>query len=272
MERFTKWLMRNNRNLITILLLLLSFTLILSTGLRIYQNDQENLVRRYLYHQFDPDENTAEGSDQYLDHVPMEEMDFPAFGISGAYAGSVREPYTISVTLPEDIVYYREVMGIKVPALTLKKGSEISFYIDFVVWMPYGYGALTFPTYERGWRYAAPFEVDGEPYHYIKGDDLILSQEDTDFYYVKLEDIESIVRLLIIAKNGETIDSRELESLVYTNLYSIDRLLANDNIYLSPDIGGSVFTQWDFIQLAASAGCFLLALILLLLSFRKTVR
>ena len=272
MSSFIRWVTRNTRNLITVLLLLLSFTLILSTGLRIYQNDQDNLVRRYLYHQFDPDENTAEGSDQYLNHVPMEEMDFPVFDISLGNGLLGFEPYIISATLPHDIVYYREVMGIKVPALTLKKGSVVSLQLESGHSIPYGYGFFTFPTYERGWRYAVPFEVDGEPFQWEGDSDATLSQETMDYYYVKLSDIIEVAQLLLSDDLDETVNAQPIGFGVYNAVFRIDHLLASDNIYLSPDIGGSVFTKWDVILLVASAGCFLLALILLLLSFRKTVR
>ncbi len=273
MERFTKWLMRNNRNLITILLLLLSFTLILSTGLRIYQNDQENLVRRYLYHQFDPDENTAEGSDQYLDHVPMEEMDFSALGIHYAYAPVGFEQFTVTITLPSDLTYYREEQGIKIPALTLKKGSLISIEYKATQMIPFGYGYRTYPTYERGWRYAIPFQTGEEPYEGTQIGKPFVSQQQADYYYVKLSDIEKVLRLLLEAtdeQQGEASSaSQKFGQRMYNSLFNIDHWLASENIYLSPDIGGSVFTKWDYILLAASAGCFLLALLSLFFSYRK---
>mgnify|MGYP005760066875 CR=1 FL=1 len=71
---------RLNKHIILIVLLLVSFSLFSFLFLRIYQRDQQNLNYRYLQHQFDPDANTAEGSDQYLEQVPMEEYGFCGAG------------------------------------------------------------------------------------------------------------------------------------------------------------------------------------------------
>ena len=104
-------------------------------------NDRENLSRWLIYARFDPDENDAPGSDQYLDGVPMEEMDFPALGFSLAIAPLGFDPYTLSVTLPQDIVYYREVNGLKVPALTLLErfGNIVlhnrSYHYSIRIWL-----------------------------------------------------------------------------------------------------------------------------------------
>lgn len=141
---------RLNKHIILIVLLLVSFSLFSFLFLRIYQRDQQNLNYRYLQHQFDPDANTAEGSDQYLERVPMEDIDFAALGIDAAYAPLGYQPYTLTVTLSEDITYYREVMGVKIPALTLKKGSVISIEYNQERTIPFGYGYTTYPTYETG--------------------------------------------------------------------------------------------------------------------------
>lgn len=111
---------RLNKHIILIVLLLISLFLFSFLFLRIYQRDQQNLNYRYLQHQFDPDANTARGSDQYLERVPMEDMDFAALGIDAAYAPLGYKPYTLTVTLSEDVTYYREVMGVKIPALAIR--------------------------------------------------------------------------------------------------------------------------------------------------------
>ena len=259
MGRFWNWTRKNARWLIALLLFLLGLLLSLGTLLRAGWNDRENLSRWSLYARFDPDENDAPGSDQYLDGVPMEEMDFPALGFSLAIAPLGFDPYTLSVTLPKDVVYYREENGLKIPALTLLKGSEISFYITDHTIIPYGYGYLTFPTYERGWRYAVPFEVDGEN-DYLRdwGEESILSQEEADFYYVKLEDIELVYRLLIADRLiAEEIDPREIERRVQSNLLRIDQILQGSNIYISPDMQAAILSPWNLFA-------FLIAFLLML--------
>ena len=259
MGRFWNWTRKNARWLIALLLFLLGLLLSLGTLLRAGWNDRENLSRWSLYARFDPDENDPPGSDQYLDGVPMEEMDFPALGFSLAIAPLGFDPYTLSVTLPKDIVYYREENGIKVPILTLSKGSEISFYITDHTIIPYGYGYLTFPTYERGWRYAVPFEVDGEN-DYLRdwGEESILSQEEADFYYVKLRDIELVYRLLVSNRLVEKgTDPQEIERRVQSNLLRIDQILQGNNIYISPDMQAAILSPWNLFA-------FLIAFLLML--------
>ena len=259
MGRFWNWTRKNARWLIVLLFFLLGLLLSLGALLQAGQNDRENLSQWLTYAQFDPDENDAPGSDQYLDGVPMEEMDFPALGFSLAIAPLGFDPYTLSVTLPKDIVYYREENGLKIPALTLLKGSEISFYITDHTIIPYGYGYLTFPTYERGWRYAVPFELDGKD-DYIRewGEESILSQEEADFYYVKLRDIELVYRLLVSNRLVEKgTDPQEIERRVQSNLLRIDQILQGNNIYISPDMQAAILSPWNLFA-------FLIAFLLML--------
>ena len=258
MGRFWNWTRKNARWLMVLLFFLLGLLLSLGAFLQAGWNDRENLSRWSLYARFDPDANDAPGSDQYLDGVPMEEMDFPALGFSLAIAPLGFDPYTLSVTLPQDIVYYREVNGLKIPALTLLKGSEISFYITDHTIIPYGYGYLTFPTYERGWRYAVPFELDGKD-DYIRewGEESILSQEEADFYYVKLEDIETVYRTLFLTRQESTLDPREMERRVLTNLLQVDGTLRWSNIYISPDVQAAILSPWNLFA-------FLIAFLLML--------
>ena len=271
MGRFWIWTKKNVRWLMVLLFFLLGLLLSLGAVLQAGWNDRENLSRWLIYARFDPDENDAPGSDQYIDHVPMEEMDFPALGFSMAIAPLGFDPYTLSVTLPKDIVYYREENGIKVPILTLSKGSEISLYITDHTIIPYGYGYLTFPTYERGWRYAVPFEVDGED-DYLRdwGEESILSQEEADFYYVKLEDIELIYQLLIADRPiAEEIDPREMERRILINLLQVDGTLRWSNIYISPDVQAAILSPWNLFAFLIAFLLMLSAVILLFLGPAK---
>ena len=259
MGRFWNWTGKNARWLMVLLFFLLGLLLSLDAVLRAGQNDRENLSRWSSYARFNPDANDDPGSDQYIDHVPMEELDFPALNFSLAIAPLGFDPYTLSVTLPKDIVYYREENGLKIPALTLLKGSEISFYITDHTIIPYGYGYLTFPTYERGWRYAVPFELDGKD-DYIRewGEESILSQEEADFYYVKLRDIELVYRLLVSNRLVEKgTDPQEIERRVQSNLLRIDQILQGNNIYISPDMQAAILSPWNLFA-------FLIAFLLIL--------
>ena len=278
MSSFIRWVTRNTRNLVTVLLLLLSFTLILSTGLRMYDAVDENrdiYLKLYGDRFVNLDEkNTTEGERQYLDHVSMEEMVFEDLGYGIAVTLNKPDPYHYEITLPDSITYYREYFGLKIPVKTYPKGTVLTFSSEDESGA--GYGFYSYPTYERGWRYVIPFETGEGPVVLDGGYMSVLSQDDYDFYYVRMEDLEMVYRAYmeaVVADQGEEmLESLSLDMRTYNTLYIIDRQLMYDSIYLSPEFSFQVITKWDYILLAASAGCFLMALILLLLSFRKTVR
>ena len=266
----------NNRRLLSVLLLIFSaFALVTASVRQSWELDQANLRYKITAQtSFDPDENDAPGSDQYLDGVPMEEIDFRALNFSSeTRRGLGFAPYTLQITLTEDLIYYKEVAGIKVPALTLPAGSLISYYMTPAQSSPYGYGYKTYPTYDRNWRYAVPFET-GEEGPRWKGEqahDYILSQEEADFYYVRLEDIERVYRQLAdayIAEEEIEAEPAEIEWEIYRNLFRMDNLFIADNIYLSPDSGSYAYTRREVYGLLGG-GCSFLAGLALLISSRR---
>ena len=267
----------NNRRLLSVLLLIFSaFALVTASVRQSWELDQANLRYKITAQtSFDPDENDAPGSDQYLDGVPMEEIDFRALNFSSeTRRGLGFAPYTLQITLTEDLIYYKEVAGIKVPALTLPAGSLISYYMTPAQSSPYGYGYKTYPTYDRNWRYTVPFET-GEEGPRWKGEqahDYILSQEEADFYYVRLEDIERVYRQLAdayIAEEEIEAEPAEIEWEIYRNLFRMDNLFIADNIYLSPDSGSYAYTRREVYGLLGGGCSFLAGLALLIGSRRR---
>ncbi len=165
-------------------------------------------------------------NDQYHDHVPMEEMDLEAFDLGpDAVALVYYEPRVESIVLPDDITYYRNFWGVKLPVLTLRKGTELQMMTGSGYALPYGYGFYTFPTYEAGWRYAVPFELytefDGETYLLST-----LSQDAFDYLYVRLEDIFRLYQVYWT----EYLTERRQQSTPYTayRLYSTVLYLDGD--------------------------------------------
>ncbi|HIT95119.1 MAG TPA: hypothetical protein IAC43_08025, partial [Candidatus Faecivivens stercoripullorum] len=103
--------------------------------------------------------------------------------------------------------------------------------------------------------------------------EFIVSQEEAEYYYVRLSDIQNILRLFAEAdlerKGDAEYDSQQIEETVYNNLLNIDNWLASGEIYLSPDLGGSVIEPSDYLLAGISAICLILSLFLLTFHIRK---
>ena len=114
---------------------------------------------------------------QYAARVPMEEMDLNVFHTLYGYtflfpqSGSVLRFATES-----PITYYRQENGGKVPAITLPAGTEVEV----------GSGMLPFffsyPTYEKGWRWAQPVVVPDAEWNEVRG----------EYFYVKTEELQAL--------------------------------------------------------------------------------
>ena len=159
-------------------------------------------------------------AEQYEKKIPLHEMDLDCFS-----------PYVtmdvpavdqkVNFQLPEDIVYYREVNGKKEQALVLKKGTVVAYQESFR-------GAVSFPTYEKGWRYAVPFL----PEEYAAGGTVPAAYE--EHYYVKLSSLEKAARAW--QRAGGMQYERNARKAVYRITRYIDARLYEKGIYLSPDL------------------------------------
>ena len=70
-------------------------------------------------------------------------------------------------------------------------------------------------------------------------------------------------------KGDAEYDSQQIEETVYNNLLNIDNWLASGEIYLSPDLGGSVIEPSDYLLAGVSAICLVGAIFLLVFRVRK---
>ena len=267
----------NNRRLLSVLLLVFSALALVTASVRqSWKLDQANLRYKFTAQtSFDPDENDAPGSKQYLDGVPMEEIDFRALNFSSeTRRGLGFAPYTLQITLTEDLIYYKEVAGIKVPALTLPAGSLISYYMTPAQSSPYGYGYKTYPTYDRNWRYAVPFETgeEGPRWKGGAGPRLYPLPGGSRFLLRPAGRHRTGLPQLAdayIAEEEIEAEPAEIEWEIYRNLFRMDNLFIADNIYLSPDSGSYAYTRREVYGLLGGGCCFLAGLALLISSRRR---
>ena len=114
---------------------------------------------------------------QYAARVPMEEMDLNVF--HNLYGYTFLFPQSGSVlrfATESPITYYRQENGGKVPAITIPAGTEVEV----------GSGMLPFffsyPTYEKGWRWAQPVVVPDAEWNEVRG----------EYFYVKTEELQAL--------------------------------------------------------------------------------
>ncbi len=156
----------------------------------------------------------------------------------------------VVVTLSQPLYYYAAPGDTK-PALTLEAGKQYVVYSGYMhgaffwekLW-GFGYGLKSWPTYEKGWRYAAPFVPVEEYESACSG-----TYESPGCYYVGLGDLKRVVfqePLLMgdIKENGDTsgmADARIAQggdygiSMGKDFLYFADAFLYSGGEYESPD-------------------------------------
>lgn len=240
------------------LLPLLSVFLLAVIGLRIYdqyEKDVRIFARKerenFSYH-------TSWLDNSYQEGRPMEEIPFQRIGYlrGTGFASSNEEDYCCS--LPFSVTYYRMEDGKKVPALTLEKGTDVCFLPATAP--VFGYGLISYPTYEKGWRYAVPFYPAGEAPRWPNGK--VLTQEECTFYYVRLSDLEQLsflLRLPMLKYN----DYRRMLKVNRMNPWDyaqyetrqIDAYLARCRAYLSLDLEISLWDWVDTFLLFLAALC-----------------
>ena len=242
---------------------LLSVFLFLVLFKRLYARQEENtyILNQITYgKEFTPFQvDKPNGTNQYLRNVPMEEMDFPAYAVRLSYAIAVDETNSAqTLTLPFDLTYYRQSGNQKIPAYTLKKGTEIVLTLGENSAV-FGYGLTSFPTYEKGWRYAVPFTASDEEPIPTSGSLDVLSQDEYDYYYVRLRDLYRIAAAHF--RTYPEYHDRVYELSVRTVLWA-DWRLFTQMMYDSPDLSLSLFDTADFCLLGGAVLSLMIAILL----------
>lgn len=192
------------------------------------------------FHENDRPSSHDKQHTDYLSRVPMEEMDFFQYVryLNRPVAGA---EYTTAYAAPFSIRYYKEDGGRKVLAHEIPAGSTLETKPSGAY--PLGYGFESFPTYEKGWRWARPFSDDKN---------VIVSE--MPWYYVKTADLEALAKYMV--QNSShwqhffQISGLSESELVYGIVRKCDLIFYERGICISPDLSPNFWT-WDCILLAS---------------------
>lgn len=160
-----------------------------------------------------------------------------------------------TVVLTKSVRYYKKHDGEYIFDYEIAKGTEIyalhpEYPLDF------GYGFLTYPTIDKGWRYSKVFITKGE---YADGGY-------NDFYrYVQLDDLKPIAsviyetnpffELYADSKGYSHAWFRHAGMLLYVdnNEYHYGELYRNEQYYL-PDLYNNTIEVWEIASLIIGLG------------------
>lgn len=182
--------------------------------------------------------------------LPMEATNFAGFTplFSSAQTLEFQQGIVREYLLPCDITYYSWDGSDKIPALVLHKGTKILFFptkTEGAPLIPAGYGIRSFPGTETGWRYAVPFMTADQP---LIDEQVLLSQQDWDYYHVRLSDLEAVCRgyWKELEWNASLQSRRRMgmsvRKLCAIQLLQTDAVLYRAGIYQSPDLSVPL---WD---------------------------
>lgn len=128
--------------------------------------------------------------------------------------------------IPMTMSYYSAPDDEVEPAFQIDSGTRIILYSDDIPMK--GYGVQSWPTYQREWRYAAPF--------YVESDKPKIDSTERPMFYVRYSDLRRLVNALdregILRQAFETAEG-VTPGMVVT---SIDLALYRAGGYLSPSL------------------------------------
>ena len=206
--------------------------------------------------------------DGYRNQIPMDEMDKTELNNAVGHAVAVGN-LKVEFTLGKDIYYYAEPDKNSEVVHVLKKGDVLinlctshSHYSDERF--------CSFPTYERGWRYALPvLRVDSQNHDLVWHAN---SQEEA-YAYISLDDVKYLYTSFlnaycdIMEEIGNIVTKEQRKNTSYVFLY--DELLYDRGIYLSPDLYKS---YWDTtLTKVTCVVAFCVLMIILLEVIRKKI-
>lgn len=195
----------------------------------------------------------------YQEKTAMDAMDLSVFDRLLPSAFSLPE-FTLTPVLqtPVALRYYTEIPGNgAVPVLEIPQGSPIAALPPHATGSPFfkaGYGYTSYPTYERGWRYAQPFALAGaEANAYAQ-----------PYYYVAQKDLYAVSRVVMDAHKplSAAVKQRGLISKqgAHTMTLYLDDLLYQNGQYLSPDLKYPLFDRLNAVLLSLAGFLLLVCL------------
>lgn len=190
----------------------------------------------------------------YREELPLSEIDFERYE-RAFFPGAVAPiGYPTVFTADAPIRYYRDLIGAESPAYEIPAGRALD-------WEPggfpsLGYGFVSLPAYERGWRWAQPFLPPG----------FDRVPEDFPWYYVRTSDLEAAARAMFDSSRFVQASARNARlsraEAVFRIVRQADRVLYENGVYLSPDLLRPVWTWECTVMLSVSALLFILLLLL----------
>lgn len=206
----------------------------------------------------------------FLTKTPMEAMDLTVFDRLLPSAFTLPE-FTVTAVLqtPVALRYYTAIPGRgDVPALEIPKGSPIAALPPYATGSPFfkaGYGYTSYPTYERGWRYAQPFVMDGAQ----------ADAYEQPYYYVAQKDLHAVSRAVMDANKPLSAAAKQRGLIsaqgAHTMTLYLDDLLYQNGQYLSPDLKYPLFDRLN-AGLLSLAGVLLVICLPLPAPLRRILR
>ena len=184
-----------------------------------------------LYDQFRKKNFELRRTTGYSEGNPLEEINFDLFEkFMPNMAPAGFSPEAVKLRLPCDVRYYTHQEDAE-PALTLKKGTEVYAVSvrEGIGHIRAGYGTASWPSYEKGWRYAQPFQVTAEA-------------ENDAMYFVRLSELEKVAGafLRMIRENrdsfGKYMEMLELPENIWAQTRYTDMALYDRGVFCSEDL------------------------------------
>lgn len=170
--------------------------------------------------------SNCKAAQEYSSNTSMDQIDMEV--LQNYFAGinivAVKNNYLKEFDLPNDIIYYSFSNGKKTEAYRIKKGTRVN--VDMLDKMWFGTGFYSFPTYKKGWRYVHPFTIVGE-------------EAVTEYYYVKLKDLEKAASVLFEEDHSRKLEIDNLgwtkKEAVHDFVRVIDKSFYAGGVYCSLD-------------------------------------
>ncbi len=227
--------------------------LLLQLGIRLYKNHQ--IINDFSYNAY---------QQQYQRAIPVEEMDFNEYRrYFTKNETAVKLAVNNTASLPGNVRYYIRQDGEMVLSYEIPKGTTVTWTASNTSYsMDAGYGLCSYPTYERGWRYARPFTTVNQN----------TGAESSSYYFVRTEDLERTAQTIIGDNESlqKSMQSRGLstgDAVIAMTRY-VDNIFYDHGVFCSPDLQQPVWRWTDVIWLSLSVA----ALAAVVCSFRKQKR
>ena len=184
-----------------------------------------------LYDQFRKKNFELRRTTGYSEGTPLEEINFDLFEkFMPNMAPAGFSPEAVKLRLPCDVRYYTHQEDAE-PALTLKQGAEVYAVAvrEGIGHIRAGYGTASWPSYEKGWRYAQPFQGTAEA-------------ENDAMYFVRLSELEKVAGafLRMIRENrdsfGKYMEMLELPENIWAQTRYTDMALYDRGVFCSEDL------------------------------------